>query len=132
MLATLFLLHCPQSLRKRPPVATPSLAQLYRSCTKINPSSGFGGPSWTALDRPVVDWDSISTRFQTMPRGGSRPNAGRKRNAGKQLHRNTAEQDAQELLEEIGIPESPKGWKEELEQILTEAARRPSKSSEPG
>jgi hypothetical protein len=38
--------------------------------------------------------------FQTMPRGGSRPNAGRKRNPDKQLHRNTAEQDAQELLEE--------------------------------
>jgi hypothetical protein len=116
-----------------------------------------------------------------MPRGGSRPNAGRKRNPGKQLHRNTAEQDAQELLEEIGTPGSPKGWKEEikriyaacndpkvqfqiitglqlrawgktdskskpaeplsgnhmssterLEQLLTEAARRASKSSEPG
>jgi len=52
-----------------------------------------------------------------MPRGGSRPNAGRKRNPGKQLHRNTAEQDAQELLEEIGIQGSPKGWKEEIKRI---------------
>ena len=52
-----------------------------------------------------------------MPRGGSRPNAGRKRNPGKQLHRNTAEQDAQELLEEIGVPGRPKGWKEEIKRI---------------
>jgi hypothetical protein len=52
-----------------------------------------------------------------MPRGGSRPNAGRKRNPGKQLHRNTAEQDAQELLEKIGIQGSPKGWKEEIKRI---------------
>jgi hypothetical protein len=52
-----------------------------------------------------------------MPRGGSRPNAGRKRKPGKQLHRNTAEQDAQELLEEIGIQGSPKGWKEEIKRI---------------
>jgi hypothetical protein len=59
----------------------------------------------------------IRIRFQTMPRGGSRPNAGRKRNTGKQLHRNTAEQDAQELLEEIGVPGSPKGWKEEIKRI---------------
>jgi hypothetical protein len=40
-----------------------------------------------------------------MARGGSRPNAGRKRNPGKQLHRNAAEQDGQELLAEIGIYE---------------------------
>ena len=50
-----------------------------------------------------VRLDSISKRFQTMPRGGSRPNAGRKRNSEQATAPQYRRAGYPQLLEEIGI-----------------------------